>query len=287
MPLLSLVILLLLAAMSSAQQDDWRSLLADAELTESQLGDVVLAVFQELDQERRYERAGVLEIHVQDTQASETFLLGNLFRILSNDPTERANQVVEFVRNSIALAVTELDPSQQSRVLPVIRDATFLESLPTSPSTEESTIVDSLTDDLRVLYVLDLPNRYRYLQASDLEGLGVARERLTQLAQDNLSALAVDLQVQAVGPVYLLTLDGNYESSVLLLDSVWDQIAQQLAAEPVVAIPARDLVLFASPHDSAVLASLREMAAKYERESGYAISASLLQRAAGSWKPYD
>jgi len=86
---------------------------------------------------------------------------------------------------------------------------------------EDSPVLRDLHNWLLVAYLVDEGTRFDYLQNRHLIAAGIDEERLHKTAVGNLYSLAErHLRIQPYGPVFSLFMDGNFEASVLLLDTV-------------------------------------------------------------------
>jgi uncharacterized protein YtpQ (UPF0354 family) len=64
--------------------------------------------------------------------------------------------------------------------------------------------------------------------------------------------------------VFMITVDGNYEASLLLVDSLWGSKKLNIEGDPVVAVPSRDVLVFTGSKNIPGLKKLREVASKNE-----------------------
>jgi uncharacterized protein YtpQ (UPF0354 family) len=113
---------------------------------------------------------------------------------------------------------------------------------PDDPSTP---VIDFLVGSLVVLYAFDLDDQFRMVTHHDLDALGVDQAALVTAASDNLIDRMGELQIlERPDGCGMLRLDGNLESSALLVPQLWRDIAGILSDEVIVAVPARDIVLF-------------------------------------------
>jgi hypothetical protein len=88
---------------------------------------------------------------------------------------------------------------------------------------EDSPVLRDLHNGLLVAYLVDEGTRFDYIQNRHLIAAEIDEERLHKTAIGNLYSLAErHLRIQPYGPVFTLFMDGNFEASVLLLDTVWD-----------------------------------------------------------------
>lgn len=134
-----------------------------------------------------------------------------------------------------------------------------------------------------VQYMVEDGKRFNAVLASDLEEAGLSVDELHRLALTNLRRLvkggltlkranSKDASYRAMR----IKLDGSYESSVLLLDDVWDKTLKKHAPNGVVAVmPSRDACTFIdlSALTKGGLADLREAMLYAKRLNGEVVNA--------------
>ena len=271
-----LAILLVVAALATSRSSGP----SEAEFTEE-----VLAVLRSELPDRTFAAVKPLEIEASGADGEpDTLYLANVYKDAPQDGAERSEAIRSFVRAFAAPVQERLSPADRPRIFPVIRDDGFVEQ--GRAGGKVSPIAERLVANLWVLYVLDFPDRVQYLAASDLEELELSAPELRALAVANLSGRVSEVTVKAIGPLHFVELDGTYESSLLLLEPFWSEVAAQVGTSPVAAVPTRSLLLFASSSDEEAVARLREGAKRFESEAGYPVSHQLVRRDGGSWKPF-
>jgi uncharacterized protein YtpQ (UPF0354 family) len=80
--------------------------------------------------------------------------------------------------------------------------------------------------------------------------------------------------------------DGNYESSLLLAENLWDDQAKAVQGEIVAAVPSRDVLLFTGSASTEGLRELRAAVANLHANGSRAISATLIVRRNGLWEKF-
>jgi len=271
-----LAILLVVAALATTR---------DRRGSEAEFEEEVLAVLRSELPDRTFARVGPLEIEASRAEGEpDTIYLANVYKDAPQDEAERSEWIRSFVRAFAAPVQERLSPADRPRLLPVIRDDSFVEQ--GRAGGKAAPLAERLVADLWVLYVLDYPDRVQYLVASDLEALELSAAELRELSVANLSGRVSEVTVKAIGPLHFVELDGTYESSLLLLEPFWAELAAQVGPSPVAAVPTRSLLLFASSSDEDAVARLREGAKRFESEAGYPVSHQLVRRDGGSWKPF-
>jgi hypothetical protein len=159
-----------------------------------------------------------------------------------------------------------------------------------SLSFDDSPVLTDLDNGLLVSYVVDEGDNLGYIQNRHLSAAGINKTTLHLKAIDNLYSLAEKhLKVQPYGPVFALFMDGNFEASTLLLDTVWDiSLARYVREGFVAALPARDVLAFG---DSASEGAISELQAIVKRvtssRADHALSNGLYRRTRKSWAVYE
>src|ERR1700686_302 len=78
-------------------------------------------------------------------------------------------------------------------------------------------VLRKLGYDLLVSYLVDMGDRFQYIQGRHLKSSGLTEEELHAHSIKNLKSLMkAKLEIKPYGPVFAVFLNGNCESSVLL-----------------------------------------------------------------------
>ena len=87
----------------------------------------------------------------------------------------------------------------------------------------------------------------------------------------------------------MFVVDQNLESSLLLVDLLWDQVEQQLPGETVAAVPTRDVILVTGTEVSGGIESLERAIDRTWKnsEQRLQLTRSLLVRRDKSWHIFD
>jgi uncharacterized protein YtpQ (UPF0354 family) len=162
-----------------------------------------------------------------------------------------------------------------------------------------STVVHAFVAGVGITYApIDSPDTP--LGWADLRQFGLDERTLHRLAFGNLNAMIDTARLHGSPPALMASFHG-IESSLLLADVFWDELAPDLPGTPVVAVPARDVlvitgsesppgldkahrcvgrVLFAGPHNS-LLPDLLER--RGNRWYVFDESPQAVDEPAGSW----
>jgi hypothetical protein len=142
-------------------------------------------------------------------------------------------------------------------------------------------------------YLIDQGDSYGYATIGEMQEAGLSPEALRRIGLKNLAAhLQAHKEAFKLLPLqdgaYGLRLDGHFESSLILLDSLWDgSLKKYFPTAPVVTLPSRDVCAFCDAGSPAGIAVLRVLATKVSHGGDHLISPALFTRRAGKWVPFE
>jgi uncharacterized protein YtpQ (UPF0354 family) len=235
--------------------------------------------------------AGELELGIDMTDdGGNRAFLNNAYQMYQAESARNRSDLIDRFVRSFAEAAAGLERSRDA-IIPIIKDRSWLDEIRQSmqrmgSDKVQDNVYEDINDDLVVVYAIDTPSNIAYLSPDELEGLGVQREELRALAVRNLRGLLPGIEVHRGDLVSMVTADGNYEASLLLFVDLWEREREKLRGEPVAAVPARDLLLFADSANPAAVAQLKQLAAKMRAEATYALTDRLFVLREGRWLPF-
>lgn len=150
-------------------------------------------------------------------------------------------------------------------------------------------IMEPLTGDLFVGYVLDLEDSFQYVSRTTCDDLGVAVEELRSVAVRNLIHRRPKPEIKQ-GPLGVgFVLDGDLEASLLLVDLLWDQIDPQIPGDLIAAVPTRDVLMVTGSDVTGGTDALSSAITRVwgRSEERLLLTRSLLSRRDGSWHLLD
>lgn len=140
-----------------------------------------------------------------------------------------------------------------------------------------------------VNYMVDEGSQYLSVARSEMEAAGLTLDGLHQLAMKNLRARVATgqpgLKLRRLKQAIMLTLDGDNEASLVLLDELWDKAFRKHVPNGVMAvIPARDVCVFIdmAAVTQGGLGELQDAIAAIHQRNGSACNA-ILHRQNGAW----
>jgi len=231
-----------------------------------------------------------LKITKQGNNEHITFL-DNAYDSYKQDPREKDNVIASYVASGIETYTTNTDIVDKSRIVPIIKDKGWLEE--TNQAMRErgakkplEHVYDNLNGDLVILYAEDSPKNIRYLTPSDIAGLKLSREKLRGLACENLKGILPKIELHGDDGLYMLSAGGNYEASLLLLDSIWSKENLAVKGDVIVAIPTRDILLVTGSSDKEGISKLKALAKKSYDEGSYRLTQKLFVRRGGKFTSF-
>ena len=154
---------------------------------------------------------------------------------------------------------------------------------------DNAPVLKRLGCGLVVAYLVDQGDRFSYIQGRDLRATGINADQLHAHAVANLGKLAEGrVTIRKYGAIWALFCDGNFEASLILLEEMWDRaLSSYHEGEPMIAIPARDILCFCKSSSTAGVAELRAAIKRCWPRGDHLISDKLFQRRGRAWVPYD
>ena len=234
---------------------------------------------------------GELELAINMTEdGGNRAFLHNAYQMYQGESARNRSNVIDRFVRSFAEAATGLERSRDA-IIPIVKDRGWLEEIRLSmqrmgSEKVQENVYEDINDALVVVYAVDTPSNIAYLSPDELDSLGVQREDLRALAVRNLRGLLPGIEVHRGDLVNMITADGNYEASLLLFADLWEREREKLRGEPVAAVPARDLLLFADSANPDAVAQLKQLASKMRGEASYALTDKLFVLREGNWLPF-
>jgi len=169
----------------------------------------------------------------------------------------------------------------RARLRAVIRDQSFLDHL--SASVRANTISEPFSGRMVILYMVDDRGAARGAQAADLVESGVTRDALRAVVEWNLASALVDRVSCKSHSVTETPRHNYYESSRLLLDQQWTDLAAQVGTV-VVAVPSNDTLFVACNPTPDTVQKLSVVVQNSYPQAARPVSPSLLTWGKDGWQ---
>lgn len=154
-------------------------------------------------------------------------------------------------------------------ILPVLRPASILDGLPQMKDVVSAPFVA----DMVKLYVFDSPNLLAYVTTQDMQRLGLDANMIDALALQNFQTRFSKVNIDG-DSIYIISLGGNYGSSFMLARSTWEALDEKLG-QVIVAIPARDVLVFTDRANEGAEAALRRLTDKLYGEFDHPLTRTI------------
>jgi uncharacterized protein YtpQ (UPF0354 family) len=235
-----------------------------------------------------------MELKVAPRGGSETTcFLDNAYDTYKQDPASKTAIIQKFVSAYLDTITSKAKTGvDTTRIVPVIKDRPWLEetrmALRSRGAKEVPEMVsEDFSPDLIILYAEDSPKNIRYLTTKDLAEAKIEQKDLRALACENLKKILPPIERVGTNGLYALTAGGDYEASLLLIDSIWDAKKLEVNGDFVVAIPSRGTLVVTGTGNPEAIASLREIAKKEAAEGAYRLTPKLFVRREGKFVEYN
>jgi uncharacterized protein YtpQ (UPF0354 family) len=192
---------------------------------------------------------------------------------------ERQSILDDYVRVFTAAGVTRsaVDPIDTAKILPVIRGGFVLDQV--GP---DFMPYRAFEEGLIVYWVVDSDTSTQSVSFEDVAALGLSQAEIESIASENIALKANDLEGIEAGEFVMLKLDGYYESSLLLVPELWQELDASMG-RVVVAPIARDLVLLGDADVPGQTENLAAIAAEEWPKAAYPITTELLVWETDHW----
>jgi len=221
---------------------------------------------------------------------TSTAYLDNAFQAVQRDPASKAEVIARHV--GLMADLTDLDTAiEVKNIVPVIKDRAWVSETQASRQARTSGVpfkyvYDDFNQELVIVYAEDKPTQTNYFDAASLAKAGVDRKALKSLALANLLRILPELKREEIDGVSMLTAGGDYDASLLLVDEIWSGDMLKVEGEIVVAVPARNVLLFVPASDQARVDELKALVRRVFAEYSYTLTDQLFVFRKGKFQRY-
>lgn len=268
-------------------------------MTENEFTDFFMRQAANELQDFQFQIVRPLQLNSKNVNDHElTIFLSNAFFLYNSNP-ERLRLIVQNQINAIKTQNKVIDSKIDKSIFAVVKSAEYIENIKTQlyqaglSDNETPLIYEKINDELYAFFVFDTDHGMRFIEKKVLAEIGIDQKAVRSIAIKNLAmhfeAKGVEVRrLEGAGhaKVYSVSLDENYESSILLLKKFWTKDIFDVAGDIVAFVPARNMVIVTGSEEDEGMRIARYLANRGYRELGYAISPNGYKYNAGTWKPY-
>lgn len=217
--------------------------------------------------------------------------LDNAYSAFMQDPSTIDEVISHYISAGMEAYTSADAPALRENITPVIKDTSWISEI--MQTMEEShtgeitiPIHEPLNDDLIILYALDSEHSMRYIVDDDLAELEIDRQNLRDIAIENLKGILPPVEIQGGFGLYIINAGGDYESSLLLLDKIWNGNQFEVNGDIVVSLPVRGLLMVSGTADRETLEKMRHIANESISQSPYRLTEKLFRYRDGEFSEF-
>jgi hypothetical protein len=185
-------------------------------------------MLQEQSPDHTIQMIGEMALKVVSPAGKEaTTHLDNAWISYSRDRENRRDLLERHSRVTKSM-LDERDPLTRDRIVLVVKDSHYMSMF----KSDQEPQCEYLCGDLWLIYAEDLPDKITTLKRGAPLDSGISDSELRGLALENLRRIMPAAERHGDGPWFLLTAGGDYTASLLLFDSLWDDLAGQFVGRP-------------------------------------------------------
>jgi len=267
--------------------EDWRVQLKNPSLTEKQFTRAVANAIREEIPAAQTTIVAPLEIKITGVSDIRCYL-DNTWKESRGDGDSKVEAVTRYINSmkaSLALMADDR-PRNIEDVVPIIKDREWVEQATVQASDNDSVYHEPLVGDILVVYAEDGENQLAYLTKSEADGFELSAEQLRKTALKNLHTRLPETKLHGDSPPYMVTAGGTFEASLLLMSNLWDQLEEVADGRLVVAVPSRDVLMFAGENSKDALKEMKSAIDEIHADGGYLISKTMLIRRGKNWETF-
>lgn len=216
-------------------------------------------------------------------QGVQRIRLDHPWQVVASGSGEPEAVLGAFVNATTAELTVPEGPALVAALRPVIKPIDYVRAVFEQLGAGQVPVY-ALVGELYIMLVADTDLNMAIVSNEQLTRAGLEPQGALHLAIQNLVNALPEIGVHGEG-ARMVVAGGNYEASLLLVSSIWQELAAPLSGA-LIAVPfARDLLVYADTGDAEAMRSLREMVVRAETEQtfGYAISTTPLRWTGGGW----
>ncbi len=264
-------------------------------MTPGQFAREYLEAFRKAAPDLKMQFMRQMELEITKADGSKfTFFLDNAYDTYKQDPGSLSEVLQKFISAGLETSAGSeaSDCLDRTRIVPVIKDRPWLEETRNAMLSRGATQMfevtyEDLNPDLIILYAEDSPKNMRYFGEKDLEKAGIERGQLKKLAIENLKRLLPEIKMHGGNGIFMITAGGDYEASLLLIDSIWSGLQKEVKGEIVAAIPTRDLLIVTGSEDPEGIAKVKQIVSKSRAKGSYRLTPSLFVYRGGKFDLFE
>ncbi|HTW94917.1 MAG TPA: DUF1444 family protein [Tepidisphaeraceae bacterium] len=263
--------------------------LRQPDLPLGKLASLAQRVLSGLDEVERVEQASPEELLVYRKGEKNPYraYLNNLHRLLQRTGVEaRSLEFYRFLRGQRELLSPDSTAPDLSQLRLVIKDDRFLQHVEQRAPGLKGLLKRKLVADIWSVCVWDAPNGMRFANIEEPEKYGLSPDEVLDRALKNFLENRPTVELSRQGALFIAQTRDSYDSSLLLDDRWWDEMASKVQGELLACVPARHVVLIGGAARPQTVEEMCQAAQRIEAGGDHLVTDTILVRRNGKWEEF-
>ncbi|MCE3228777.1 MAG: hypothetical protein K0S32_3328 [Bacteroidetes bacterium] len=146
-------------------------------------------------------------------------------------------------------------------------------------------VIRNVSEDLNCLYAFDTHYGYDIILESTLKEMNMTKEQLHEIAMENFrKLLQTNMKIMGDKNALMITVNGNLEAGMVLVDEIWDQLEEIVGEEVVIAVPSRDVIVATGKSNREMIDNFRAKGRHILATASHPISKNFFVRNNKKWE---
>lgn len=207
--------------------------------------------------------------------------LDNAYKDYKMQPDSLDQVIARYVSSAIELYKGP-EPINVDNIVPIIKPTDHLEGLKQlskeiGKEQEPWIVYEEYNSALIIVYAENTKTSIRYFTKEDFDKLKIPRDSLRALATRNLDRVLPEIQSKGENGTFMITAGGDFEASLVLLTSIWNNENFKVKGDFVIAIPNRDLLMVTGSKDEQGIKTIKDITDESFETGNYQVSPYLFK----------
>lgn len=171
---------------------------------------------------------------------------------------------------------TKLQKKDLTKIFPVIKISQSTDSITFNFKNNDEPVFRKFAGDLLCFYGIDMGTHFSLILKKQLPE-DISLEELDELAHKNLVKgyrKKIEMHETDFGGIGL-TCGGDFEASLITINGVLDIMVEELGINLILAVPAKDFILFVNGDDQKAIDGLKQMISEIHKDGENLLSKKL------------
>jgi uncharacterized protein YtpQ (UPF0354 family) len=207
--------------------------------------------------------------------------LDNAYKDYKMQPDSLDQVIARYVSSAIELYKGP-EPINVDDIVPIIKPTDHLEGLKQlskeiGKEQEPWIVYEEYNSALIIVYAENTKKSIRYFTKEDFDKLKIPRDSLRALATRNLDRVLPEIQSKGENGTFMITAGGDFEASLVLLTSIWNNENFKVKGDFVIAIPNRDILMVTGSKDEQGIKTIKDITDESFETGNYQVSPYLFK----------